>query len=290
MELLDDARPVDDVANCLEASQKSLLIVQIIQALRYLHRAGVVHRDLKPENVLVVQQGGERVAKLVDFGLALPPTQLLGELQVAGTPAYMAPELVLGAAPSKAADIYALGVLIFELMAKRHPFEGMDLVALIAAARGGKADFKQLPLPDDAVRLVSTMMAPTPNDRPCDIHAMLATWCAAMQVELPLEPAAVRDSFLRAASFVARDNELNQLTKAMRRAAAGSGSSWLISGASGVGKSRLMQELQTTALVRGTLVLRVRHWMQVVRVWQCGEACCGKRHCTCSSTSLRPQC
>ena len=255
MELLEAARSVDDAVCQLEPQQKARVIVQIIQALRYLHRAGVVHRDLKPENVLVIDQAGESVAKLVDFGLALPRTQIGGELSVAGTLAYMAPELVLGAPPSKAADIYALGMLIFELMTGGHPFDGMAMSELISASRRGTVNFAQLNLPDDARLLVETMIAPKPSDRPSEVGEVLATWCRTMSLQLPLEPVEVRNSFLEAASFVARDDELKRLMKAMRRAAVGQGSSWLISGLSGVGKSRLMQELQATALVSGALVL-----------------------------------
>jgi len=106
--------------------------VQIAVALQYAHEHGVVHRDLKPENVIVLPNGQ---VKLIDFGNAR--VQGMRRLtwrvrgEAAGTPDYMAPEQVEGGRGDPRTDIYALGVLLFELLCGRVPFEGDNANAVM---------------------------------------------------------------------------------------------------------------------------------------------------------------
>jgi predicted Ser/Thr protein kinase len=95
---------------------------EIAQALRAAHQAGVIHRDLKPENVLLSDSG---TVKVVDFGIARVTgdgvTQLTAHGALIGTPAYMAPEQLLGTPADARADIYAFGIVLSEMIAGRHP-------------------------------------------------------------------------------------------------------------------------------------------------------------------------
>ena len=110
---------------------------QLADALAYLHRQGIVHRDLKPENVLVGQDGRLKIA---DFGTAM----LEGARRLTwkhlseslGTPDYMSPEQVQGARGDSRSDIYAWGVMMYELLAGRVPFQGDNWMAVMAGHLG----------------------------------------------------------------------------------------------------------------------------------------------------------
>jgi hypothetical protein len=90
----------------------------VIAGLVAIHRAGLIHRDLKPENVLRMADGR---LTLSDFGLARPREQTTVTTGLTGTPAYLAPEMLVGARPSQAADVWALGVLLHEILEGRRP-------------------------------------------------------------------------------------------------------------------------------------------------------------------------
>jgi serine/threonine protein kinase len=101
--------------------------LQLTRALAYLHERGVVHRDLKPQNVLIASGG--RV-KLADFGFARDiPAFLMTSIK--GTPLYMAPEMFAASKYSPAADVWGLGVLLFEMAKGAPPFYAADLAALM---------------------------------------------------------------------------------------------------------------------------------------------------------------
>jgi serine/threonine protein kinase len=121
-ELLEDGPPPPAVALGIFA--------QLADGLTHAHERGLVHRDLKPDNVMVThREGGVLVARVIDFGLALvsegdAATRLTTEGMVVGTPYYMAPEQTTGDELDHRTDLFALGIILFELLAGRLPFDG----------------------------------------------------------------------------------------------------------------------------------------------------------------------
>ena len=128
----------------LELARALHIARQIASALGRAHALGIVHRDLKPENVMLVARDGDPdFVKVLDFGIAkVPVGELVGESQgpgqvltqlgmVYGTPEYMAPEQALGQTVDARADLYALGVIMFEMLAGVRPFEHESKVTLL---------------------------------------------------------------------------------------------------------------------------------------------------------------
>ncbi|HEX6810569.1 MAG TPA: serine/threonine-protein kinase, partial [Planctomycetota bacterium] len=122
--------------NRLPLPQRLVLMQQVCAAVQHAHQKGVVHRDLKPGNVLVSDEGGKLQIKIIDFGLAkamgkgLVEASLFTEAgQVVGTPEYMAPEQADPTNPDidTRADIYSLGVMLYELLVGALPFPGHEL-------------------------------------------------------------------------------------------------------------------------------------------------------------------
>ena len=108
-------------SGALERTRAIAIAADIVRALCAAHDAGVIHRDLKPENVLITLTDA---VKVVDFGIARIDsvnTRLTGEGDVIGTPAYMAPEQLIGSTVDARADIYAVGVILAEMLTGQHP-------------------------------------------------------------------------------------------------------------------------------------------------------------------------
>jgi serine/threonine-protein kinase len=165
------------------ANEVHLIIGQIAQALAAAHRQNIVHRDLKPENVILVPgSASSRTVKVLDFGLAklaelerkleLEPITRVG--MCFGTPQYMAPELIQGRKFDKSVDLYALGVIAYEMLSGKLPWDGADarevLLSVVKnpAPRLAKVHATIQPRLDEVNRFLVRALGKEPKLRPRD--------------------------------------------------------------------------------------------------------------------------
>jgi len=176
----NDLRTELDRAGTFAPADAVQLTIDVLRGLSAVHAAGVVHRDLKPENVLmdlVVDQvtQGRRVPKLTDFGISTIASagRRSHRTGAIGTPEYMAPELIGDGVPSRASDIYAVGVMLYEFLTGTTPFQAGSALALMNK-HVHQAPGRPEGIPDPLWGAISGMLAKDPAQRPQDAERLAA--------------------------------------------------------------------------------------------------------------------
>jgi len=237
------------------------LATQICEALSHAHEHGLVHRDLKPGNVLLEDRGGRPSVKIVDLGLAIRERgiRVTREGGISGTVSYMAPEQALGREVDGRADLYALGVMLYEFTTGRLPFDGDNALAVLSQhlhapvvpPRTYRAD-----LPEHLAAAILRLLAKDPDDR----FATASEVAAALNQSpdaAPPTPAGASAALggLVRGRMVGRDTEIDALRRSWSQASGGRGGMVLVSGEPGSGKTRLARELVDYARITGGTVL-----------------------------------
>ncbi len=151
--------PIEDAAR---------IFGEVASALAHAHKRGVIHRDIKPQNVLLDAESGR--ALVTDFGIARTAEggSLTATGMVVGTPAYLSPEQVTGEASDHRADIYALGAMMYEMLAGQPPFTGPTPTAVLMKRLGGPPEplrSIRRDVPPALEELVDACLATDPNER-----------------------------------------------------------------------------------------------------------------------------
>lgn len=181
MELLD-GQPLDTVVEQgpMPAGQVAALGIQIARGLARAHDFSVIHRDLKPENIFLCRdpQGSLGIVKILDFGIArsMHDSRLTNLGEIFGTPQYMAPERVTSTDAGASVDLYALGVILFEMLTGRLPFESNDIPGfLIRHMQDPPPRPSELVagIPPALEAIILQLLAKKVEDRPVDAHAVM---------------------------------------------------------------------------------------------------------------------
>jgi serine/threonine protein kinase/tetratricopeptide (TPR) repeat protein len=268
MELVEDAAPLTEAAVSQTEEGKIKLLIQLLNALMYLHRRGIIHRDIKPANVLVDR---DNVTRMLDFGLAINNSLSLvaDSNSFTGTVAYMAPELFSNPVATIQSDIFAIGVMAYEMFAGQYPFKADNSAQLMFSILQDQPDVSMLDT--YLANVIELMLVKNPEYRYQSARKVIKDLCAATGFPEPLESQSIRESYLQTSKFVGREQELATLSHALDQIlvnrpdqtngngmlqAQSVGSAWLVNGEPGIGKSRLLDEVRIRAVMRGAQVYR----------------------------------
>jgi serine/threonine protein kinase len=196
-----DGRSLDAILKTsgpLDPARSLAVITQVLSALGFAHQNGIVHRDVKPSNIMVLNSGEVKVA---DFGIARIDASeftIVGDLL--GTPAYMAPEQFAGAPVDKRTDLFAAGVILFEMLTGVKPFRGKSITEIISFMETrGPEDIRALnpAVPDSLKRVITKALAFDPARRYDDAAEFSKAIIEAFPVrpdEKPLREPSVSDT------------------------------------------------------------------------------------------------
>ncbi len=244
--------------------------IQVAEALEYSHSRGVIHRDIKPENIMVVREDGGRVrVRIMDFGLARGATEsrITKTGTIAGTLSYMSPEQVAASGVDHRSDIYSLGTVLYECLTGEPPFSG-ELQSILyrivheipQPPRSLGADINE-----DLEAVILTCIAKDPGKRPQRASEVADSLrrCQNRLHQSDLGKSVVLTKTLMLtrvapSPFIGREKEQAELQKRLNVAISGECQFVVVSGEPGVGKTRLLDEIENLAKARKLLVLHGR--------------------------------
>ncbi len=229
------------------------VILQIASGLHHIHHLGIIHLDLKPTNILVSDDGK---AKIMDFGLAIETRQVF-DRQIRGTLQYMAPEVLKQDRVDSRADLYALGMTLYETVTGALPGYGKPTIEVIRMRLddGVRRPSSINPrVPEALEQIIMKLLEKDPRDRFPTAGALLQAIAEAAGKKVPPAELLVGRGELFAAPLIGRKNEVHQLMTLIAEAREGRGNGVILAGGEGMGKSRIIRDVTLRAQLDGARV------------------------------------
>lgn len=236
---------------------------QLAEALAYLHTRSIIHRDLKPGNLMLLPPHDSPQVKLMDFGLVRQTDlslQLTQEGLALGTVAYMAPEQAQALPVDFRADLYALGIILYEMAAGRTPFShqnpAMVLMQQMTAPPPPPRQFNPT-LDEPLEQFILNLLAKEPAERPASTEWVIQHLAHLADESVPVispagpDQAAGRADLIPRVPLIGRASALAGLTQSWIKAKTGQGQVILLTGSAGLGKTRLLTEIGLQVKMEG---------------------------------------
>ncbi len=261
-----DGKDIFKVSKGLSYKRIYPWIVQLCRVLEYIHSKGLIHYDIKPGNVLMAkgkEQGAESkkpyaqspvpCVKLMDFGLA-GEQRIKGGVIVRGTFPYIAPEVIKGLAVDHRADLYSLGVLLYEVITQKLFQEGRESFTTLIKQRIDRVfepPSKIVPdMPKRLERLILRLLAFEPSSRYSRSNEIIKEINKIQGLKFELETEKTLEGYLLSSRFVGRDKEMDLLKSLYAKARQGEGKVVVVIGEAGIGKTRLLKEFKVFSQLR----------------------------------------
>ncbi|MEA2338459.1 MAG: eukaryotic-like serine/threonine-protein kinase, partial [Thermoanaerobaculia bacterium] len=229
------------------------VILQIASGLHHIHHLGIIHLDLKPSNILVDERGR---AKIMDFGVAVESRQVL-DRQIRGSLHYMPPEVLKQDRVDSRADLYALGMTLYETVTGALPGYGRPSIEVIRM----HLDEEVRPpssinprVPPELELIIMKLLEKDPRHRYASAAALLQDVAAAAGKKADAGELLVGRGELFAAPLIGRKAEVSQLATMIDEAREGRGNGVIVAGAEGMGKSRIVRDATLRAQLEGARV------------------------------------
>lgn len=243
------------------------LVRQIGEGLAHIHEHGLIHRDLKPSNIMIAEADGNLDVTIMDLGLARfqdsRERRLTPPGAATGTMEYMSPEQIRGRSVDPRCDLYAMGIILYEVLTGKPPFTGGNPASLMFR------HLRDLPrpphvqgIPDRIPGVVMKLLEKEPVDRYSSVGSLLLDLAEIDDQpalgETGTAPVSMSPASLLAPQFQGREREMKALREILRDSVEGMGRMVLISGEAGIGKTQVLEEFQADARVHGVRVLTGR--------------------------------
>ncbi|MBN2384299.1 diguanylate cyclase [bacterium] len=238
------------------------LVIQVADALDYIHSRGLVHRDIKPTNILVYCEPTSHryLVKLTDFGLATSPVGKPSDMP-GGTVMYMAPEVLKNERIDFLSDLYSLGVVLYKVLTRSLPFQSSNSGGLIKQQICDRLiEPKELnpDIPDEINWLIMKLLKHNPDERiqsAVEVREFFLDMMTRIR-EITSVPTLRKE--LYQSQFIGRSNEFQQLKSAFEALLEHKSASVLIAGETGIGKSRLLKEIKHYIQLKHRLVFQTQ--------------------------------
>jgi serine/threonine protein kinase len=238
------------------------LIIELCNILDHAHSMGIVHRDLKPSNIMITEEGK---INILDFGYALnllDSNKLTNEGAILGTASYIAPEQVMDSNVDSRADLYSLGVIMYELLTGKKPFKGSSKITVIMQHVNDPPKSPSIynpSIPENIEQITMKLLEKKPDDRYSSARELMEVLQNITdEVKLPENLSYRGISFLNhRSSLVGRDEEFKELYLEIDKLKEEKQIKlMMISGPQGTGKTRLLEEIETYCKIRNLLFIK----------------------------------